>query len=202
LREALARSDHDFVLTGPSRRRESGSARSRRFAWIAPFARRPGQTILCAVFTAVLTGILANAMFFQTARHPAPIFGGPVVARPTAMIPALPTAPPANAIPVPVPRPVEFTPATAPRDTMEAPKDQIGNLLKGSSAPAADAGKLVAAQRALARLGYPVKPDGVMGATTRQSIEKFEQSRKLPVTGDLSARTMRELSAQTGIAVP
>jgi hypothetical protein len=202
LREALARSDHDFVLTGPARRRESGSARSRRFAWIAPFARRPGQTIMCAVFTAVLTGILANAMFFQTTRHPAPIFGGPVVARPTTMVSTQPTAPPASAIPVPVPRPVEFTSATAPRDAMDAPKDQIGNLLKGSSTPAADTGKLVAAQRALARLGYPVKADGVMGATTRQSIEKFEQSRKLPMTGDLSARTLRELSAQTGIAVP
>ncbi|MDB5649450.1 MAG: Peptidoglycan-binding domain 1 protein [Hyphomicrobiales bacterium] len=172
---------------------------------MAPLARRPGQTIVCAVFTAVLTGILANAMFFQTARHPAPIFGGPVVARPLAVapVPAQPQAAATSAVPVPVPRPVEFTPVGAPiHDSSEPAKDQIGNLLKASSASSPDATRLLAAQRALARLGYAVKPDGVMGGSTRQAIEKFEQARKLPVTGELSARTLRELSSQAGVVVP
>jgi hypothetical protein len=30
----------------------------------------------------------------------------------------------------------------------------------------------------------------------------FEQTRKLPVTGELNARTLRELAAQSGIAIP
>jgi peptidoglycan hydrolase-like protein with peptidoglycan-binding domain len=66
----------------------------------------------------------------------------------------------------------------------------------------ADSGDLVlAGQRALARLGYGVKADGLMGAGTRQAIERFEQDRRLPVTGEFSGRTARELSALSGIAV-
>jgi peptidoglycan hydrolase-like protein with peptidoglycan-binding domain len=60
---------------------------------------------------------------------------------------------------------------------------------------------VLAGQRALARLGYSVKVDGMMGAGTRQAIERFEQDRRLPVTGELNARTIRELSAASGIAV-
>ncbi|MCG7392533.1 peptidoglycan-binding protein [Microvirga sp. ACRRW] len=65
-----------------------------------------------------------------------------------------------------------------------------------------DGGDIVlAGQRALARLGYGVKVDGAMGPGTRQAIERFEQDRRLPVTGSLNARTARELSALSGIAV-
>ncbi len=66
----------------------------------------------------------------------------------------------------------------------------------------ADAGEVVlAGQRALAKLGYGVKADGIMGAGTRQAIERFEQDRRLPVTGEFGARTARELSAASGITV-
>lgn len=65
-----------------------------------------------------------------------------------------------------------------------------------------DAGDLVlSGQRALARLGYGVKVDGMMGAGTRQAIERFEQDRRLPVTGEFGPRTVRELSAVSGIMV-
>nr|WP_281409345.1 peptidoglycan-binding domain-containing protein [Microvirga terricola] len=70
--------------------------------------------------------------------------------------------------------------------------------------PPANVGKsdvVLSGQRALAKLGYNVKPDGVMGAGTRQAIERFEQERRLPVTGDFSPRTIRELAAASGIAV-
>lgn len=60
---------------------------------------------------------------------------------------------------------------------------------------------VLSGQRALARLGYGVKPDGEMGPGTRQAILRFEQDRRLPVTGTFSPRTMRELSALSGIAV-
>ena len=52
------------------------------------------------------------------------------------------------------------------------------------------------------KLGYVVRPDGVMGTGTRQALQMFEQSRKLSVTGDLNPRTLRELGAQSGIAIP
>jgi peptidoglycan hydrolase-like protein with peptidoglycan-binding domain len=60
---------------------------------------------------------------------------------------------------------------------------------------------VLAGQRALARLGYSVKVDGVMGSGTRQAIERFEQDRRLPVTGEFNARTVRELATASGITV-
>jgi peptidoglycan hydrolase-like protein with peptidoglycan-binding domain len=60
---------------------------------------------------------------------------------------------------------------------------------------------ILSGQRALARLGYSVKVDGVMGSGTRQAVERFEQDRRLPVTGEFNARTIRELSSHSGIAV-
>jgi hypothetical protein len=57
------------------------------------------------------------------------------------------------------------------------------------------------AQRALQKIGYVVRPDGVMGATTRQALTQFERDRGLPVKGELSMRVRRELSTLSGIAV-
>jgi peptidoglycan hydrolase-like protein with peptidoglycan-binding domain len=61
---------------------------------------------------------------------------------------------------------------------------------------------ILAGQRALAKLGYGIKADGIMGSGTRQAIERFEHDRKLPVTGEFNARTLRELAAASGVAVP
>lgn len=196
-------------MTRAANTRSGGKAKVARLAWLQPFLRRPGQTILCATFAGLLVGIMANALFLQTARHPAPIFGPPLPTRPLAAAPApvakaapadfAAAAQPPAFVPVPPPRPADFS--VAAREA-EVQKDQIGSLLKGAAAPAPETTRLVAsAQRALAKLNYPVKADGVMGATTRQSIEKFELSRKLPITGDLTPRTLRELSAQSGLPV-
>jgi peptidoglycan hydrolase-like protein with peptidoglycan-binding domain len=59
--------------------------------------------------------------------------------------------------------------------------------------------RVIAVQRALNDYGYgPVKATGVYGAETVAAIEKFERDRKLPVTGQISPRLMRELAALTG----
>jgi peptidoglycan hydrolase-like protein with peptidoglycan-binding domain len=71
--------------------------------------------------------------------------------------------------------------------------DAIGDLIAGSSR------RVLAVQRALGDFGYgPVKPTGVVGPDTRAAIEKFERDRRLPVTGQLSDRLVRELAATTG----
>ena len=57
-------------------------------------------------------------------------------------------------------------------------------------------------QKALVKAGFVLRMDGMMGATTRQALERFEVERKLPVTGDLSPRTLRELASQSGVAIP
>jgi peptidoglycan hydrolase-like protein with peptidoglycan-binding domain len=71
--------------------------------------------------------------------------------------------------------------------------DAIGDLIAGSSR------RVLAVQRALGDFGYgPVKPTGVLGPDTRAAIEKFEHDRKLPATGQLTDRLVRELAATTG----
>jgi peptidoglycan hydrolase-like protein with peptidoglycan-binding domain len=59
--------------------------------------------------------------------------------------------------------------------------------------------RVIALQRALAEYGYgQLKPTGIVDAETHAAIERFERERRLPVTGQLSDRVLRELSAMTG----
>ncbi|HET9904702.1 MAG TPA: peptidoglycan-binding protein [Xanthobacteraceae bacterium] len=59
--------------------------------------------------------------------------------------------------------------------------------------------RVVAVQRALAEFGYgQIKVTGVFDPATRSAIERFERERRLPVTGKLTDRLMRELAAVTG----
>jgi peptidoglycan hydrolase-like protein with peptidoglycan-binding domain len=54
-------------------------------------------------------------------------------------------------------------------------------------------------QRALAINGYgQLKATGTLGPETQAAIERFERERKMPVTGQISERLLRELSAVTG----
>jgi len=59
--------------------------------------------------------------------------------------------------------------------------------------------RVLAIQRALADFGYgQIKPSGVYDPDTRTAIEKFERDRRLPITGQISDRFVRELAAMTG----
>jgi peptidoglycan hydrolase-like protein with peptidoglycan-binding domain len=59
--------------------------------------------------------------------------------------------------------------------------------------------QVLAIQRALADFGYgQIKPTGVYNPETQGAIEKFERDRRLPVTGQLSDRLVRELAAMIG----
>lgn len=74
-----------------------------------------------------------------------------------------------------------------------AHNDTIGDMIVTSSR------RVLAVQRALSDFGYgPVKPTGLFGPDTRAAIEKFEHDRRLPVTGQISDRLLRELAAVTG----
>lgn len=73
-----------------------------------------------------------------------------------------------------------------------ARRDPIADLIAPSP-------RVLAIQRALSDFGYgQIKPTGNFDAPTRAAIEKFERDRKLPVTGQLSDRVVRELAAMTG----
>ena len=59
--------------------------------------------------------------------------------------------------------------------------------------------RVTAVQRALNDYGYgPVKATGVFGPETIAAIQKFERDRKLPVTGQISQRLLRDLAALSG----
>lgn len=114
----------------------------------------------------------------------------------------------------------ERAPAPAAAPQREAPvRDPLGDLIRTGQVnpiapvepmrpPApiverasaqAETRPVLAAQRALNRLGFgPVKTDGRFGEETRAAIERFERDRRIPVTRDLSPRTLRELASASG----
>jgi len=111
------------------------------------------------------------------------------------------------------PRPVEK--AAEPK-----PVDPLGNLVKATgAAPAAPSNALrppapipasshaeltgprrvAAVQRALTEYGYgQLKPTGTAGTDTQAAIARFEREHKLPVTGQVTDRLVRELAAMIG----
>ena len=92
-----------------------------------------------------------------------------------------PSAPAANA-----PRPPAAIPAAA------AKNDQVANQIVSSQ-------RVAAVQRALTDYGYgQIKATGAVGADTQAAIQKFERERKLPLTGQMSERLVRELGLATG----
>jgi peptidoglycan hydrolase-like protein with peptidoglycan-binding domain len=59
--------------------------------------------------------------------------------------------------------------------------------------------RVAAVQRALTEYGYgQLKPTGTVGSDTQAAIQRFERERKLPVTGQMSDRLVRELAAAIG----
>jgi peptidoglycan hydrolase-like protein with peptidoglycan-binding domain len=84
--------------------------------------------------------------------------------------------------------------------------DQIGALITASApaapTPSPPARRVVSVEKALAALGYgPLKVDGLMDGATEAAIQRFESDRGLPVTGRISVRLARELTAVSGIPV-
>jgi Putative peptidoglycan binding domain len=107
--------------------------------------------------------------------------------------------------------PLEMAAGVHPR-----PHDKISQLLKAppspkasaaprarstpaDTAPAAPSKSVLAAQRALVKLGFVLNPDGVAGQTTRRALERYERDRGLPVHGDLTPALMRRLVSDAGI---
>lgn len=220
----LARTDHDFVLSQPKAggksRRKPAQKPSRAMAVLRTMFRNPGRTIVGAAGTALSIAIVANAMM-QNGPHPAPFFRPPVeVLRPAPLPPSRPvelsgrdTAQAADPTQAAGSRGVR---ATTPGNIVPqpTPRDPIADVLKAgtnpapaaSSTPVPDAGRIepnravINAQRALNKLNYgPMKPDGLLGPGTKQAIERFERDHRLPVTGELAPRTLRELASASGI---
>jgi hypothetical protein len=165
----------------------------------------PKDMIAGVLAFAAVSAIITNALFLQAGRHPSPMFGSVVALSATGSV---------SASPLPRPRPVDAMTRPAepsPADPKPAePKaaDTLANLVKSSSAPAvapsntaqaAGSRRVAAVQRALTEYGYgQLKPTGTVGSDTQAAIQKFERERKIPVTGQVSDRLVRELATVIG----
>lgn len=58
---------------------------------------------------------------------------------------------------------------------------------------------VMAAQRALVKLGFVLTPDGVAGPATQRAVERYERDHGLPVHGILTPALIRRLSTETGV---
>jgi Putative peptidoglycan binding domain len=109
-------------------------------------------------------------------------------------------------------------PKAEPKAAEPKAADPLANLVKATAGmpvtangprppasipTAAQAARRVAAvQRVLTEYGYgQLKPTGTIGSDTQAAIQKFERERKLPVTGQISDRLVRDLVAMTGHSI-
>lgn len=165
---------------------------------------RPRDSVLALICAFAIGGIVINSLYMQPGPHPAPIFilkSSPVIEEPKKVSAAAPRprppeiwhpesrgemkprVEPAVAAKAPVP---QARPAAAQRP------DPIAELISGGN-------RLTTIQRALSDFGYgPVSATGNYGPETRAAIERFERERKMPVTGQVSERLVKELSQLTG----
>ena len=215
----------------PRRRRGASAvaieASEERNLAIRLLLRSPKDLIAGALAFAAVVAIVANAMFMQAGHHPSPMFGTTLSAParvPLAAANPLPRPRPVEATLKPADaklaevRPAEMRPAdakpavavsviakttAAPASATRPPapipvssrSDPVGDLIIASR-------RVAAVQRALTDYGYgQLKPTGAVGSDTLAAIQKFERDRKLPITGQMSDRLVRELSAATGRAI-
>ncbi len=182
----------------------------------------PKDVVAGAFAFAAVIAIIANALFLQAGRHPSPMFGSVVAMPAAALAPASPLPRPR-----PVEADATLSEPKAADAKLAEPKatDPLASLVKATSAPAAVPSNIVrppapipassrnetianpspgsrrvaAVQRALTEYGYgQLKPTGTVGSDTQAAIQKFERERKLPVTGQMSDRLVRELIVVTG----
>lgn len=162
----------------------------------------PKDTLAATAALAAVIAIVTNAMFLQAGRHPSPMFSTATVSSLPAVAPApapLPRVRPPEAEarePVAAPAPAKLAVAPAPprppAAVHAAKSDPVGDLIVSTR-------RIAAVQRALTEYGYgQLKSTGVVGTDTQAAIQKFERDRKMPITGQLSDRLIRDLTVLTG----
>ena len=167
--------------------------------------RNPRDSLCAVLLMLSITAIVANSLYLQPGRHPAPIFAmrplpviadgvtgtagprrGSLEADPAKREPALKNdqAPKNDPIPLPRPRAQSVSASARPDATADA---------------ASPSWQISAVQRTLNHAGYgPLKVTGILDDSTREGIARFERDHNLPVTGQNSARVRHAISVATG----
>jgi len=190
----------------PRRRRRAAAvaveAEPERGLILRVLLHSPKDTLAATAALAAVIAIVTNAMFLQAGRHPSPMFSTATVSSLPAVAPVhapLPRVRPPEAEtrePVAAPAPVKSAVASSiprpPAPVHAAKSDPVGDLIVSTR-------RIAAVQRALTEYGYgQLKSTGVVGTDTQAAIQKFERDRKLPITGQLSDRLIRDLTVLTG----
>ena len=179
--------------------------------------RSPKDVVAGLLAFAAVSAIIANALFLQAGPHPAPMF---------ASIGLMGTSAPATVLPRPRPAEADIvspeTRLAEPKPSEPKAPDPSANLMRTTTSPASPPAvvrppaaipqpartettqstgsrRVAAVQHALTEYGYgQLKPSGTIGADTQAAIQKFERERKMPVTGQVSDRLVRELAVVIG----
>jgi hypothetical protein len=138
----------------------------------------------------------------------------PATPKPAEQVRAEPDPAPAPlTMPAPVQRPHHAAADNATSPSKPKPDDAIAKLLKVSTMSATsdrtptkiqekeNPKTIMAAQHALMKLGFVVKPNGTFGPATKAALESFERDQHLPVKGEMSRKILKQLSTESGVAI-
>lgn len=151
-----ARSHGHATLSAPARRPQKPRRKPALFTRLGRLAaKRPGRTLTLVAFSAIAGAILANALLFQSVRHPAPIVSAPAVTPPPRAVERRAEPPQAAAVqpegtsaPFPPARPQDFAPVG--REAPLRPPAPVAPVQR-AAAPAPAPAPAVTPARAVAR---------------------------------------------------
>jgi len=159
------------------------AGRSRRFA---PPSRR---VVAGAALAAMMIGIVVNAVALQHGRR--------LDLRPDPAAAAVPAPAPtkvAAVAPAQAPHVARAPPVTAVAPTPPTKSgDAIAEFLRTQNSD--KRGLTRSAQKALAKLGFAVKPTGALDSATRSALAEFAKSRRLPASTEITAKLVKSLTA-------
>ena len=209
------------------RRGAAATAAAERGLLVRIFLYSPKDVIAGLLAFAACSAVITNALFLQHGQHPAPMFSSAVAIPLSQPANPLPRPRPAEADAASSEPKLAEPKLAEPRLIDPKAADPLANLVKSTTAaplsstpmaapPPANvarapapvppapvlspaARRVAAVQRALTEYGYgQLKPTGTIGPDTQAAIGKFERERRLPVTGQVSDRLVRELAAVIG----
>jgi Putative peptidoglycan binding domain len=166
--------------------------------------RNPRDSMFAVVLVLAVTSILANSLYLQPGRHPAPIFAVrplPVISGEGTATAAQRRLPEAGS---PRREPALRNDQAPKNDPIPLPRPRAQNMSAGSrpdatAEAASSSWQISAVQRTLNQAGYgPIKVSGILDDSTREGIARFERDHNLPVTGQNTARLRHAISVATG----
>jgi hypothetical protein len=187
--------------------------------------RRFAPYLVFGFFAVTFTVILFNALAWQKGHRSGPLLFSHSPAAPAKgpkNAPASETAAAKHGQPAPAQddapkssaaKGLQESPQTRANVAPPAPRDQILEILQATEPgpapapakstasapkPPAPSKAVLNAQRALVKLGFVLKPDGVPGNATRQAVARYERDHGLPVRGELTPALMRRLASEAG----